>query len=159
MRRYVQKSFWDSTEWPSSDRSYAADSDYAVVRLKKPAEDPIPATSIRVVGAPQGMIIRVAHYPSASSRGVGMFYSEGFVGDIHGQFTNTYKHQAGIEPGSSGSGVFEIGTGGVVGVIVSEDADQSPRVPGQMRSGFPNQVLVLTEETADDIMDWIIAPI
>jgi V8-like Glu-specific endopeptidase len=156
---YVQKSFWNLSDWPRSNRVYDADNDYAVVRLKKPAKDPIAATNLRIVDTPGGMIIRVAHYPFASQRGFGMYYSEGFVGDVHPLYTNTYNHQAGTEPGSSGAGMFEVMTDGLVGILVAEDPDKSARFPGQMRSGFPNQVLMLTEETMDDIMEWIIAPI
>ena len=164
----VKKSFWDSSLWPASfPFRHNRDSDYAVVRLVRapapviPAAGPITAASLRDVAVPGGMIIEFAHYPFGARRDDRMYHSEGFVGDVLSGFDNVYKHAASVEPGSSGSGVFEVGVDSVVGVIHAE-VEESPsfvRAPGQMKSGFPNRVLMLTPDTRADILAWTSAPL
>jgi V8-like Glu-specific endopeptidase len=150
----VKKAFWEFSNWPGDDSDfYDRDHDYAVVRLKNPPAPIIPATSLRDVPAPQGMIVEFAHYPFAAKRGYHMYHSEGFVGNALSGSTNAYRYRASSEPGSSGAGAFEIGLDSVVGLHISAIAGQTQ--PGQTMTGYPNRVLMLTPGTINNVTAWV----
>jgi hypothetical protein len=167
----TKKSFWRFGNWPGDDRHfYRSDHDFAVLRLKTQPAPFIPTAPLRNVASPQGVFFETVHYPFAFERGSRMFYSAGDIGDPHCRtkdgvltcFPNVYNHRISMEPGSSGSGLFEFGVDGVAGIIISEDkvfADPSKRRPGQKRSGFPNQALMFTPTINAQIADWINAPL
>jgi V8-like Glu-specific endopeptidase len=174
----VQRSFWDTANWPSNstDHFYDEDHDYAVVRLKTLPTPFIASASVGTNSSPAGLFVEMAHYPEPFVRGVRMYDS---VGDINNdvdplltvtrddgtshRFRRVYPYRASAEEGSSGAGVFDFTmTSTAIGIHIAENDVPPPpfvRSAGQIRTGFPNDVLMLTPDVQANIETWRIAPL
>jgi V8-like Glu-specific endopeptidase len=166
----VKKAAWDFAKWPSNLKSnirgdgyfYDEDQDYAVLRLKKsPA---LAAASIGTNPTPPGLKIELVGYPYGLRRGWQMWDSTGYIDkldseDFNGsshQFTRSFVHSAGAEPGSSGSGVYDFtALDTVIGVhLGSLPFPNAVQSPGAIQPGFPNFLLMLTPDMVTNIGTW-----
>ena len=96
-----------------------------------------------------------------------MYYSVGDIEDTHSKtlddgtlyfYLDGHRHRIGIEPVSSGAGVFEFNMDNVSGIILSEKHLRDDQRPGQFADGFPNHLIVLTPNSNANTNAWINTP-
>lgn len=165
----------DWANWPGSDGNYyAADHDYAVLKLKRDIV-PAPTPAARVaLATPTGQVVEMAHYPFQEELGFRLHFSRGDVGGLAsfptgGPYSNTYESNASFEPNSSGAGIFQQGSEQVSGVAILEDRS-TPQLQSLLRDrtsgvrvGPPgamlNRVVMFTGAHVTRINDWASTPL